>query len=55
LVLGAAIADSQAHRTYAHDHLADRPWLERCEARYRSFDRASGTFLGYDGKRHYCQ
>ena len=24
-------------------------------ARYRSFDPASGTFLGYDGRRHVCQ
>ena len=23
--------------------------------RYRSFDPASGTFLGYDGRRHVCQ
>lgn len=26
-----------------------------CAQRYRSFDPASGTFLGYDGKRHACQ
>jgi hypothetical protein len=26
----------------------------RCEARYHSFDPASGTFLGYDGARHPC-
>lgn len=24
-------------------------------ARYRSFDPASGTFLGHDGRRHICQ
>ncbi|MGN8547187.1 BA14K family protein [Bradyrhizobium sp. 13971] len=24
-------------------------------ARYRSFDPASGTFLGRDGRRHPCQ
>ena len=24
-------------------------------ARYRSFDPASGTFLGHDGRRHVCQ
>nr|WP_244521923.1 BA14K family protein [Bradyrhizobium embrapense] len=24
-------------------------------ARYRSFDPASGTFLGRDGRRHSCQ
>lgn len=26
-----------------------------CEARYRSYDWRSDTFLGYDGKRHYCR
>jgi hypothetical protein len=28
--------------------------VARCEARYRSFDPASGTFLGNDGLRHVC-
>lgn len=35
---------------YANDGDA----VERCEARYRSFDRRSGTFLGNDGRRHLC-
>jgi BA14K-like protein len=26
-----------------------------CAQRYRSYDPASGTFLGYDGARHTCQ
>jgi hypothetical protein len=26
-----------------------------CAQRYRSYDPASGTFLGYDGRRHECQ
>jgi hypothetical protein len=25
-----------------------------CAERYRSYDPASGTFLGYDGRRHEC-
>jgi hypothetical protein len=25
-----------------------------CSSRYRSYDPASGTFLGYDGLRHPC-
>jgi hypothetical protein len=33
---------------YADDAVA------RCQARYRSFDAGSGTFLGYDGLRHPC-
>jgi hypothetical protein len=28
--------------------------VERCEARYRSFDPASGTYLGSDGRRRVC-
>lgn len=30
-------------------------WYSYCEARYRSFDPRSGTFLGYDGRRRYCR
>ena len=26
-----------------------------CAQRYRSYDPASGTYLGYDGLRHPCQ
>jgi hypothetical protein len=25
-----------------------------CEQRYRSFNRATGTYLGYDGRQHAC-
>jgi len=25
-----------------------------CEQRFRSYDPASGTYLGYDGRRHPC-
>ncbi|WAP67591.1 BA14K family protein [Jiella pelagia] len=28
--------------------------VARCEARYRSYDARSDTFLGYDGHRHRC-
>ena len=30
-------------------------WYAYCSRRYRSFDPASGTYLGYDGLRHPCQ
>ncbi len=53
-VLGTAIADSHAHQTYAREHMHERAWLNRCEARYKSFDPRSGTYLAFDGKRHYC-
>ena len=44
-ILGGAIANSQAQ---ANDTVA------YCAQRYRSFDVASGTYLGYDGYRHPC-
>jgi len=28
--------------------------IASCEARYRSFNPATGTYLGYDGRRHDC-
>ena len=34
--------------------VATADWVASCRARYRSFDPASGTYLGYDGYRHYC-
>jgi BA14K-like protein len=33
---------------------AEQPGLNWCARRYRSYDRASGTFLGNDGIRHRC-
>ena len=44
-VIGGAIANSQAR---ANDAVA------YCSQRYRSYDPASGTYLGYDGNRHPC-
>jgi hypothetical protein len=29
--------------------------IARCEARFRSYDRRSDTYLGYDGERHRCR
>ena len=29
-------------------------WLSYCRSKFRSFNAKSGTFLGYDGKRHFC-
>lgn len=29
-------------------------WLSYCRGKFRSFNAKSGTFLGYDGKRHFC-
>lgn len=32
----------------------DQGALSECAARFRSYDPATGTFLGYDGQRHPC-
>ena len=30
-------------------------WISYCFSRYRSFDPVSGTYMGRDGRRHYCR
>jgi hypothetical protein len=30
-------------------------WIAYCFSRYRSFDPATGTYMGYDGRRHLCR
>ena len=44
-IIGGAIANSQARANDA---------VSYCSQRYRSYDPASGTYLGYDGDRHPC-
>lgn len=44
LAAGAAIASS-ANAGSSHAY---------CESRFRSYDRRSRTYLGYDGRRHSC-
>ena len=51
--LGAAIVGSQEQAQHAET--ADPSWDNQCAAKYRSYDRNSRTYLGYDGARHYCQ
>ncbi len=46
-IIGGAIANSQAQAGAAD---ADA----YCSQRFRSYDPASGTYLGYDGQRHPC-
>jgi BA14K-like protein len=36
------------------DHNAPNEPGESCAQRYRSYDPSSGTFRGYDGRRHQC-
>jgi hypothetical protein len=45
-IIGGAIASSQAQAR------ADE--VAYCSQRFKSYDPASGTYLGYDGLRHPC-
>lgn len=40
------------HRVAPHYSAAD---IAYCARKYRSFDPVSFTFLGYDGRRHFCR
>jgi hypothetical protein len=51
--LGAAIVGSQQQAERAK--MADESWDDRCAKKYRSYDAASKTYMGYDGVRHYCR
>ncbi|MGJ4949043.1 BA14K family protein [Bradyrhizobium sp. HKCCYLS20291] len=44
-IIGGAIANSRAQASESEVY---------CAQRYRSFDPASGTYLGRDGRRHSC-
>lgn len=56
LALGAIIVGSTQNR-YRDDGYRYRRGLshvERCERRYRTYDRRTDTFIGYDGREYYC-
>jgi hypothetical protein len=44
-IIGGAIANSRAQAGDAEAY---------CVQRFKSYDPASGTYLGYDGQRHAC-
>lgn len=44
-IIGGAIANSQARASDSDAY---------CSQRFKSYDPASGTYLGYDGNRHAC-
>lgn len=48
--LGSALANS-----YNRDYGGWDSHVARCEARYRSYDAGTDTFLGYDGRYHRCR
>jgi hypothetical protein len=52
-IIGGALAQSQAQA--APTYVAPGGGSDAyCAQRYRSYDPASGTYLGYDGMRHPC-
>jgi hypothetical protein len=64
-IIGGAVAASQPYYSYDYDpgyyaapggYVAAAPDrdIAYCAQRYRSYDPASGTYLGYDGLRHPC-
>lgn len=56
LALGAVIAGAaSAPPPVAYAPPPSGDWYAYCASKYRSFDPASGTYLGYDGLRHPCQ
>ncbi|MDP1910396.1 MAG: BA14K family protein [Hyphomicrobium sp.] len=40
---------------YGQSYGRSPDWISYCFSRYRSFDPGSGTYLGRDGRRHYCR
>lgn len=55
LILGGALAASN-RGYYDNGYYAQGPGgnEEYCMQRYRSYDPGSGTYLGFDGRRHPC-
>jgi isopentenyl diphosphate isomerase/L-lactate dehydrogenase-like FMN-dependent dehydrogenase len=56
LVLGLGIA-SAGHRPESYDYHSS-PWdlhVERCYARYLTYDHRTDTFMGNDGYEHRCK
>ena len=54
-IAGAALAPAPYGVAPAPYGVGDPNWIAYCSSRYRSFDPISGTYLGFDGYRHYCQ
>ena len=48
-LLGTALAQPRVIVVDEYGH------VQRCLARYRSYDPATDTYMGYDGKRRYCR
>jgi hypothetical protein len=51
VLASATLASAQ----YAYQGYAASPDTAWCAQRYRSFNPATGTYLGYDGRQHVCR
>ena len=52
--IGGALAQSQAQAAQPTYVVPDQSAVAYCSQRFRSYDPASGTYLGYDGVRRSC-
>ncbi len=56
-IIGGAIAQQRGRETFPAP-VRRRPvrgsHVAWCERRYRSYDRYTDTFMGFDGYEHYC-
>jgi hypothetical protein len=50
-IIGGAIAQQQRQPVYVAPNQGS---VAYCSQRFKSYDPASGTYLGYDGRRHPC-
>ena len=50
-----AMASVPSGSSGSYAYINASPNGSACAQRYRSYDPASGTYLGYDGNRHPCQ
>ena len=55
-IIGGALADDY-YGDYGGYYGGDQYYggsIDDCASRFRSYDPGSRTYLGYDGRRHYC-
>jgi hypothetical protein len=53
-LIGGAIASQNGYDSAGYNANAVGDASGACEQRYKSYDPASGTYLGFDGVRHPC-
>jgi len=53
-LLGGALAAQPRYYSPSPRYYVEDDAIAYCEARFRSCDPVSGTYLGYDGYRHPC-